>query len=99
MAAAFDILRVPLMLLRVLLLVAPAALAHMPAFAGTTSREEPLDLGDITSNSWALTGQLSPGEVQHYKFTIAQGTTASSPATQSFHMGLYVPGAGEDGCA
>ena len=37
-------------------LLAGSAVAHMPAFAGTTSREQPLDLGDITKNSWALSG-------------------------------------------
>ena len=69
----------------------------MPAFAGVTSREEPLDLGDITKNSWALSGYLSPGEVQHYKFTIDKATTAASPNTERFYMGLYVPGAGVPG--
>ena len=76
-----------------LLLFAPAVLGHMPAFAGTTSRQDPLDLGDITKNSWALSGTLSPGEVQHFKFTI-DGTVTGSKGR--FHMGLYVPGEGED---
>lgn len=75
-------------------LLLTATQSHMPAFAGTTSRVEPLDLGDITKNSWALTGTLSPGEVQHYKFTIADATPTTS--TDRFYMGLYVPGAGED---
>ena len=69
----------------------------MPAFAGTTSREEPLDLGDITKNSWAIAGTLSPGEVQHYKFTVESATTAASTSVERFFMGLYVPGQGEDG--
>ena len=82
-------------LLGMLVAVVPTIVAHMPAFAGVTSREEPLDLGDITQNSWAITGTLSPGEVQHYKFSIASATTTSSPSTERFHMGLYVPGMGE----
>ena len=53
-------------LLTLSLLVAGAA-AHMPAGAGSGTREEPVDLGDTTTNSWALTGELNPGEVKHYK--------------------------------
>lgn len=74
---------------------APCVLAHMPAFTGSTTRENPHDLGDITKNSWALTNTLSPGEVQHYKFTIDGPTTSTSNEKERFYMGLYVPWNGE----
>lgn len=66
------------------LLLALVALteAHMPAFAGSTSRESPADLGDITKNSWAISGELSPGEVKHFSFTVASATTPTSKETE-----------------
>lgn len=82
------------------LLAAPAA-AHMPAGSGDGSMNEPTDLGDITKNSWALTGELKPKEVRYYKFTIDGPTPADQVGVEGakhrFYTGLYVPGAGEPG--
>jgi hypothetical protein len=65
------------------LLVLPAT-AHTPAGAGDGTRSNPVDLGDVTKNSWALTGSLDPGAVKHYKFTI-DGPTTSAMAKTSPH--------------
>lgn len=70
------------------------AAAHMPAGAGSGSRQSPIDLGDPTTNSWAIFGELAPMEVKYYKFTAPQ-TTATSTELQRFYFGMYVPGAGE----
>lgn len=78
------------------------AVAHMPAEAGRGTREDPVDLGDPTVNSWALTGEMIPEQVYHYKFTIPGPTpTDSKRCTEEgcdshmFFLGMYVPGAGE----
>jgi len=71
--------------------------AHTPAGAGAGTRTDPVDLGDVTLNSWALTGTLTPGDVKHYKFTINGPTTDTTPEAHRFYTGFYVPGAGEPG--
>ena len=82
---------------RLLLVLASLAVsrAHMPAGAGSGTRDEPVDLGDPTVNSWALTGTMEPGQVKHYKFTIPDSAVAASRTVDRFYMGMYVPGAGE----
>lgn len=89
-----------MVLLRVLLLslLTCRAAAHTPAGAGQGTRENPQDLGDVTKNSWALTGIMKPNEIYHYKFTIPEEGTpkdASSNDPRRFYLGYYVPGAGE----
>lgn len=73
--------------------------AHMPGGTGTGTRDAPVDLGDPTTNSWALVGELKPNEVKHYKFSIAGPTEAADKgrygAANRFYTGMYVPGAGE----
>ena len=62
--------------------------AHTPAGAGAGTRTDPVDLGDVTLNSWALTGTLTPGDVKHYKFTINGPTTDTTPEA---HRAPYSP--------
>ena len=73
------------------------ATAHMPAGTGSGTRDEPVDLGDPTVNSWALTGELKPKEVKYYKFSVSGATIGGEGSKDRFYMGLYVPGKGEPG--
>ena len=58
------------------------ASAHMPMYpSGGSSSENPIDLGDITENSWAVASKIEPDEVHYYKFNIVD-TTNGSPETE-----------------
>ena len=75
--------------------------AHTPTGTGAGSRKAPVDLGDPTTNSWAITGDMKPNQVFHYKFTITKKTPTSElgnvNSKNRFFLGLYVPGGGEPG--
>ena len=75
--------------------------AHTPTGTGAGSRKDPVDLGDPTLNSWAITGDMEPNQVFHYKFTITKATPVSElgnvNSKNRFFLGLYVPGGGEPG--
>ena len=67
------------------------ATAHMPMYpSGESNSENPIDLGDITENSWAVATKIAPNEVHYYKFNIVD-TTNGDPESEKLWMGLFVP--------
>lgn len=67
------------------------ASAHMPMYpSGGSNSENPIELGDITENSWAIATKIEPNEVHYYKFNIVD-TTNGDPKNEQLWMGLYVP--------
>ena len=86
-----------MLLTLVMLALLPVCKAHMPTTARSQNRDKPQDLGDVTKNSWAVTGTLEPRQVYHFKFEIDGPTKSDSPNTHKFYLGYYVPGVGQPG--
>ena len=63
---------------------------HMPTYPTADKGGKPVDLGDLTENSWALATSIGPEEVHYYKFR-AEDLTNGKPADEKFYIGLYVP--------
>ena len=70
---------------------------HTPTGTGAGTLQSPVDLGDPTLNSWAITGTMRPNEIFYYSFTITDKAALSASGKNRFYLGYYVPGAGEPG--
>ena len=70
----------------------PAVSGHMARYPTGAEKASgaPIDLGDITENSWAIATEIAAEEVHYYKFNI-EDLKNGEPENEQFWMGLYVP--------
>ena len=63
---------------------------EMPMYKYSTEADKPVDLGDLTEQSWSVATKIGPDEAHYYKFHV-ESLTNGDPKDEKFHIELDVP--------